>query len=107
MGIKKDAGMILNVLHNRTIKNRNEQTNSLEIIKESGWDSNNVINALNYLKEEGLIKVGFISLDTVWRAIQITSKGINLVEQVGEFQQHFEFGVNLGVFHYNWGATER
>lgn len=107
MSIKQDAGIILNVLYNRKIGGNKEQISSSKIISESGLDGVRIMNALEYLKEKGLISVGFMPLDGVWKVIKITALGVDLVEDRKEFKKHFEIGVNLLLVNFRWGGEER
>lgn len=107
MAIRKDAGIILNVLYNKRVQNRDERISSSKIIEESEWGGNRVLDALEYMEEKNLIHVGFKSSDGGWELITIIAEGIDLVENNDKFQKHFEMGVNLGLLSFRWGTKER
>lgn len=110
MTIKKDAGELLVYFYKEKIKNKN-LPQLQELISETKWESSRLGMALDYLIEKGFLKVQKFMGNHM--GIQnmiienLTTEGIDLIENEKEFQRSFSFSVNLGIFSYSWGATEK
>ena len=111
MGIQNDAGELLLYIYKQKTEGKEiPQTTNIE--KETGWERDRIHNALQYLigknmidgkvvKTLGSTKPQFVMI----RDLEPT--GTDVVENEAEFQRNFNFTINLGVFKYSWGATEK
>lgn len=111
MGIQKDAGELLLFVYEKKTKGE-EIPNISEIYKNTKWGRDKIINALQYLEGRGLIdgktvktigstKPKFVMIN------DITPFGIDIIENEKEFIKTFNFKINLGIFSYSWGASEK
>ncbi len=111
MGIQKDAGELLIYIYEKKTKGK-EIPQVPDLTKETSWSKDRLLNALQYLIGKGLIdgnivkgcgstKVQFIAVN------DITPPGIVVMENEKEFTKNFNFTINLGLFSYSWGASEK
>ncbi len=110
MGIQKDAGELLTFIYEKKrVGAEMPQTNDL--MQTTKWDKNRVVFALQYLIEKELIHGKVIrtvgsTLPVIAAIVDITSNGIDVMEDVDKFKKNFNFTVNLGFVQYSWGAQE-
>ena len=111
MGIQKDAGELLLYIYGKKISGK-ETPHPSEFIKETSWEKERILNALQYLHGKGLIDGKVIkstgSTKPQFVLIKdISPSGIDVIENEAEFKKTFNFTVNLGLLSYSWGASEK
>ncbi len=101
MGIQKDSGELL-IFAYKNYKKTGDYIYEEDFIKESGWDPIRAHNAMNYLRDTGMLKVeaGF--------AIQrVYPEGIDIIENKEKFKHTFGFAINLGIFKFSWERKKK
>ena len=74
--------------------------------KESKWDEVRIKNAVEYLKDKGLVHInqflggGFI-------IFKIYPDGIDIIEDKHKFKNTFGFEINLGLIKFSWAGTRK
>lgn len=107
MGIKGDAGILLNYIYNKKVEDGSKQISSAELIEKSGWEQHRVYTAIDYLCGKRYVLILSSQLNKI-KSVGIISEGIDLIEKEDEFKRHFGFEVGVpGVFKFNWGASEK
>lgn len=84
-----------------------ESTSSKRIEEKTGFSKNDVISACNYLEGKGLVRCDAKVLSGDILDINITSEGIDVIENNQDIIKKFEAGVNLGIINVKWGFQER
>lgn len=99
MGIQTDAGELLLYTYKKHIEG--DMVIGEKFKQESGWEANRIRNAINYLKDKGLIKANFFIGGNfiIDRPYPI---GIDIIENQETFKGVFGFTVNLGVIQFSW-----
>lgn len=111
MGIQKDSGELLLFIYEKKTKGE-EIPSRRQIENKTGWNKDRVLNALQYLHGKNLIdgrQVKTLGTTKIkeFSINDITPNGIDVIENEKEFAKTFNFKINLGVFSYSWGVTEK
>lgn len=111
MGIQKDAGELLLYIYEK--KTKGEEIPQIpDLTSETSWDKDRLLNALQYLVGkyliDGQVVKGIGSTKPQFIAVNdISPTGIDVLESETEFKKTFNFKINLGIFSYSWGASEK
>lgn len=110
MSIREDSGNVLAYMYKCKIEG-NEMPNPEKLFSETGWNDVRLYNAIQHLIEkefiDGDILKGLDSTKVQDVYIKdITSWGIDIIENQREFKTNFGFGINLGIIQFNWGKQE-
>ena len=103
MSVKKEAGEILIYIYN----NRNNDISSFKIAEDTKKDIKTINEAIKYLEQKYMIKVGSQRANGNRCSIKIEADGIDTIEDNSEFERTFSFGVNLGLFNASWSVTKK
>ncbi len=112
MTIQEDSGKILLFIYDSCINNK-PKPNARILLDETNWDGKRIDRAIRYLNDMGAIDVIFTADNRMYSGLtrfilkEITSLGINIVENKPEFKKNFGFEVNLGLLKISWGASEK
>jgi hypothetical protein len=110
MSIKEDSGNVLAILYKCKTKD-NEMPNPDQLLNELGWNHERLYPAIQYLTECKFIDGDILKTQDSTKVQDvyikdITSLGIDTVEDEHNFKINFGFAVNLGVIQFNWGKQE-
>ena len=111
MGVKGDAGELLLFFYDELVKKGKNGVGTKDVLDASEWDGNRLNNAYHYLNDLGILK-GIGSLGNIQGAhnfwvMRLLPDAIDIIEDQPEFKRNFGFEVNLGLFKFSWGASER
>jgi|GEM_PF-3624793 len=84
-----------------------QRTSSKRLEEKSKFSKIDVISACKYLESKKLIKCNAKVMLGDILDIQITSEGIDVIENNKEITNSFEAGINLGIVNIKWGSQER
>ncbi len=111
MGVQKDAGELLLFFYDELINKNKRQVGTQEVINETGWDSNKINHAYDYLNDLKILLsgggIGNINGANLFFILRLFPEAINIIENQPEFKKNFGFEVNLGLLKFSWGAEER
>lgn len=105
MGIQKDAEEILVYIYKKYIQH-SEVPSIKEMLEETRWNYDRIKRAILYLKEKDLID-GISLADGSFITTKITANGIDVIENQNKFKKNFGHTVNLGIYKFSWGASEK
>lgn len=103
MSIIKEAGEILVYIYN----NRHNSPSSFKIAEDTKKNLKTIHEALDYLEKDYIIQIGSRRANGNRCSIELEPIGIRLIENKPEFKRTFGFEVNLGLFKFKWGASEK
>jgi hypothetical protein len=110
MTIQKDAGEILLFIYEKYTGGV-EYLDAKQIVDTTKWDAGRINRAIHYLNDLGSLKMNFYMGNTNgvhnFGIMGLTPEGIQTVESKDHFKRNFGFTVNLGLFSYSWGASEK
>lgn len=110
MTIRTDSGNLLLYIYKCKIED-NEMLDSNDLLNKTGWNKSRLNSAGQYLVEGGFVNgrvlkgLGSTKVQDVV-IVDMTTKGIDVVEAQPEFKQNFGFTINLGLIQIDWGAQE-
>lgn len=84
-----------------------QRTSSKKLEEKGNFQKADVISTCKYLEGKGLIKCNAKVISGDILDIQITSSGIDVVENNKDVIKSFEAGVNLGVLNIKWGIQQK
>ena len=107
MGIQKDAEELLIYFYKEYTKENDSRIPSFEyILKKTNWTSERINRAIDYLNGKRFIDVKYM-LGGEILILGLTSDGIDAIENQEKFQYHFNHKINLGIYEFSWGASEK
>ena len=105
MGIQKDAEEVLVYIYKKYVEGL-ENLKISEIEKVTGWGLPKVTRATKYLSDKKLVELCWFAGETE-TTLNITSEGIDVIETPKEFKKNFGNKINLGIYSFSWGASEK
>ncbi len=99
MSIREDSGSVLAHIYKYKIEG-NEMPNPDQLLSETGWNDVRLYNAIQHLIENEFIDGDILKSQDSTKVQDvyikdITSFGIDIIENQPEFKTNFGFGVNL------------
>lgn len=115
MTIKEDSGNLLSHVYKYKVEGI-DIFEPDQLLKDTGWDKIRLKNAIQYLIEKEFVRGALIrDLSTIKEkrtAIpeavihDITSNGIDIIEDKQKFKTQFGITLNLGLMQINYGKQE-
>lgn len=84
-----------------------QRTSSKKLEEKGNFQKADVISTCKYLEGKGLIRCNAKVASGDILDIQITSDGIDVIENNKEVIKSFEAGVNLGIVSIKWGVQQK
>ena len=109
MGIQSDASELLVLFYNK--KTSGERTPEMhELLEITHWERSRTENAVEYLIARNFIQGAIKKMaggSRIFIIREIRSEGIDVIENPKEFKRHFNHEINLGIYKFSWGVSEK
>ena len=108
MGIMKDAEEMMVYLYQQYIKPDFFYIDIEKIKNETKWEKPRIRKAIAYLSQKGFINLnGDKEFFKGFLILGLSPEGIQTIEDEKRFKTHFSHTIDLKIYKFSWGATER